>query len=678
VAEKFAAIRDEHGGDKIFYYGGGGQGNHLPGAYSRSTLSVLGNVYRSNALAQEKTGEFWVNGKMFGGIVRGDFEHCEVGVFIGKNPWHSHSIPQARVTLKEIKKDPGRKMITIDPKRTETADMSDIHLAVRPGADAWLLAALVAVIVQEDMSDKGFIEEHVVSMGEVLPFFEMVPVEEYAEKAGVPVEQVREAARMMAGAESVAFFEDLGVQMNRHSTLVSYLNRILWILTGSYGKKGSMGAPIPFHSLVGKTPADRPDDGSKPRGRVSPVAGARIISGLVPCNVIAEEVLSDHPDRYRAMLIESGNPAHSLANSPRFRAALDALELVVVIDIAMTETARCADYILPVASQYEKAEAVFFNFEFPENAFYLRKPLLEPVPGVLTEPEIHTRIVEHLGALPTDVIDELRAALGESRERFAQVFFERVAPNPDHMAVVPSILYRTLGEVLPRGAESAAAVWGMAHMCALRNPEAVKAAGFEGGRQDQRGRPGALRHHPLPRDHGACRAHGRVPALPVGRRTPLVHGQYDPPPPRLEEEGPRGRAVHPPRRRRSARTRAWRAGAADHEDGAGGGGRGAQRPHAARPRVAAQWNGPLELGGRPGGNSPQRADGLRGSRRVRRHPLAQVCPGPLDRSVNPTGAIMRRCRPETATRTRRSLPLARPRGPPVMPRRHKIPLSRLG
>ena len=480
VSEKFAAIRDEHGGDKIFYYGGGGQGNHLPGAYSRATLSTLGNVYRSNALAQEKTGEFWVNGKMFGGIVRGDFEHCEVGVFIGKNPWQSHSMPRARVTLQEIKKDPARKMITLDPKRTETADMSDIHLAVRPGGDAWLLTALIGAILQEDLSDKRFIEEHVDNLGEVLPFFETILVEEYAEKAGVSAEQVREAARVMAGAASVAFFEDLGVQMNRHSTLVSYLNRILWILTGSYGKKGSMGAPIPFQSLVGEPSADGQGGASKRRGRVSPVTGARIIAGLVPCNVIAEEVLTDHPDRYRGMLVESGNPAHSLADSRKFRAALEALDLVVVIDIAMTETARCADYVLPVATQYEKAEAVFFNFEFPENAFFLRKPLLEPPPGVLTEPEIHTRIAEQLGALPDDLIDELRSALGESRERFAQLFFEKVATNPAHMAVMPSILYRTLGEVMPKGAESAAAVWGMAHLCAMRNPEAVKKAGFEG------------------------------------------------------------------------------------------------------------------------------------------------------------------------------------------------------
>ena len=71
--ERLAAIRDAHGGDKIFYYGGGGQGNHLPGAYPSATRSVFGVVYRSSALAQEKVGEFWVNGQMFGTMVKATF-----------------------------------------------------------------------------------------------------------------------------------------------------------------------------------------------------------------------------------------------------------------------------------------------------------------------------------------------------------------------------------------------------------------------------------------------------------------------------------------------------------------------------------------------------------------------------------------------------------------------------
>ena len=152
VAARLAAVRDRHGGDAIFYYGGGGQGNHLPGAYSTATRRALGSRYRSSALAQEKTGEFWVTHRMFGtAMIRADFEHCDVALFLGKNPWQSHSIPHARVTLKEIAKDPARTLIVVDPRRTETAEMADIHLQVRPGTDAFLLAAILAILLEEGL-----------------------------------------------------------------------------------------------------------------------------------------------------------------------------------------------------------------------------------------------------------------------------------------------------------------------------------------------------------------------------------------------------------------------------------------------------------------------------------------------------------------------------------------------
>ena len=215
VAGRFAAIRDEHGGESIFYYGGGGQGNHLPGGYSRSIRSVLGSQYRSNALAQEKTGEFWVSAKMMGGFTRADFENCEVGVFIGKNPWFSHGIPRARVTLRAIAKDPNRCLIVIDPRRTETADLADIHLQVRPGGDAWLLAAMVGVLVQEDLVKHDWLALHTEGSEAVLPHFAELPVAEYCGKAGVPEEDVRRAARRIAQAESSAFFEALGVLPDR-------------------------------------------------------------------------------------------------------------------------------------------------------------------------------------------------------------------------------------------------------------------------------------------------------------------------------------------------------------------------------------------------------------------------------------------------------------------------------
>jgi len=477
VAARLGAVRDEHGGESIFYYGGGGQGNHLGGSYSSATLRALGARYRSSALAQEKTGEFWVNGRMLGTLVRADFEQCEVAVFVGKNPWQSHSFPHARTTLKEIARDPDRSMIVIDPRRTETAELADFHLQVRPGTDAWLIAALAAVLVQEDLLDRPWLSAHARGTDEVVDALTAIPITSFCEISGVDEALVRAAARRLARAASVAVFEDLGVQMNRHSTLVSYLEKLVWLLTGNLAKPGAQYAPS---TLVPLARTKRGETSGQ--GPVSPVVGARILGGLVPCNVIAEEILTDHPARYRAMIVESANPAHSLADSPRMREALGALDVVVVIDVAMTETARLADYVLPAATQFEKFEATFFNFEFPHNVFHLRHPLLDPPAGydVLPEPEIHARLVEALGAVTPEQLAPLRAAAAEGREAFASAFFAATAADPSLGAIAPVVLYRTLGPTLPDGAAAAAVLWAAAHRCAQANPEGLRRAGFDG------------------------------------------------------------------------------------------------------------------------------------------------------------------------------------------------------
>jgi anaerobic selenocysteine-containing dehydrogenase len=486
VAAGFAKVRDNHGGHTIFSYGGGGQGNHLGGGYAGATLRAMGAKYRSNALAQEKTGEFWVNGKMLGGFTRADFEHTEVAVFVGKNPWQSHGLPHARTILKEIAKDPARSMIVIDPRLSETAEIADFHLRVKPGTDAWCLAALGAVIVQEGLQATSWVNEHTNGADAAMAALRTIDIAAFAKACDVDEELIRSAARRIASASSCAVFEDLGIQMGLHSTLNSYLEKLIWMLTGHFGRQGTAFMPT---SLVALARPDKEASAARSEGKprpanVSPVVGARIISGLVPCNVITEEILTDHPDRYRAMFVESGNPAHSLADSRRMREALLSLEHLVVVDVAMTETARLAHYVLPAQSQFEKWEATFFNFEFPSNVFHLRRPVVEPLDGTLPEPEIHARIVEALGELTEADYAPLRAAAEQGREAYATAFFAATTANPKLGELAPVLLYRTLGPSLDReygaGAASGALLWGACHRCARGFPESVKRAGFTG------------------------------------------------------------------------------------------------------------------------------------------------------------------------------------------------------
>ncbi len=476
VAAGLQRVATEHGPDKIMYYGGGGQGNHLVGAFGAATRKAIGITRRSNALAQEKTGEAWVEGRMFGTHTHGEFAEAEVSIFLGKNPWHSHGFDEARRVLKEISADANRTMIVIDPRRTETAALADTWLPVTPGTDAFLLAAIGAVLVTEGAVATDWLAKNATGVDETVAAFSKVPIAEYSARCGIDEETIRQVARRLAAAKSVSVYEDLGVEMGPHSTLVSYLQRAIWVLVGSYGKPGGMTAhtamvPLFSYGAAGNEPTD-------------PVTGGQIISGLIPCNEIADGILSDHHERSRAMLIESANPVHSLAGSARFREAMRALDFSVVIDVAFTETAAEADYVLPAASQYEKVETTFFSMSFPDNRCCIRPPILDPLPGTLTEAEIHSRLLQAMGVISDEDLEPLRSAAEEGLEAFGQAFMEATIGNPGMAGVGAVVLYETLGRTLPSGMAPAAALWFSAHQVAMRFPDQVKAAGHGQGDQD--------------------------------------------------------------------------------------------------------------------------------------------------------------------------------------------------
>src|SRR5207244_8547207 len=132
-----------------------------------------------NALSQEKTGDFWVNGKMFGSQTCHTSEgvdDCDLLVVIGCNPWLAHGFRNARKVVNDIKNEPDRKLLVIDPRRTETADVADLHLSLRPGADAFLLSAMIAMIIERNAQAAAWLAEHTDGFPEVAAALAKVPV----------------------------------------------------------------------------------------------------------------------------------------------------------------------------------------------------------------------------------------------------------------------------------------------------------------------------------------------------------------------------------------------------------------------------------------------------------------------------------------------------------------------
>jgi len=481
IAHRLTAIRQQHGGQAFAFYGGGGQGNHLGGMYSQQLHKAMKSRFVYSSLAQEKTGDFWVNGRLFGHQTchtTEDVEHADYVLFIGTNPYQAHGIPNARDTLRELQKNPDRTMVVVDPRRSETARQADIHLQIKPGTDAFLMLAMLAIIVRGGLHDREFLGQHCTGFDELECELLAVPVAEYVQRTELAAADVERVARGFATAKTACVRIDLGIQQTLHTTLNGYLEKLLYLVTGNFGKRGGNNLHTFLLPLIGHSDERNPKYPRTARHRMFP------ISGLYPPNILPDEIEHEGEDRVRAMFVDSANPALTAADTGAYERSFGKLELLVVVDVAMTETARLANYVLPAASQFEKWEATGFNLEFPENAFHLRHPLFVPLGESLPEAEIYTRLLEKMDEIPSRFpLLERIARLEPSfsgHAAFLAALAATLRRKPRWQPYAASILYRTLGQSLPDDASAAAPLLGLTTAYAKRHAAAVRRAGHQG------------------------------------------------------------------------------------------------------------------------------------------------------------------------------------------------------
>lgn len=443
IAEKLQTILDQHGPRSLAWMISG-QGCHFGIPFLHMLGNSLGSKYNYTALGQEYTGRFWSHGLALGSqslLFTPDYKHTDMLIAVGWNPMMSHGTPQARRKLTKFAKDPNKLLVVIDPRVSETAKIADIHLALRPGTDALLFKSMIAIILNNGWHNQEYIDKHVNGFNEIRPWFIDFDVEAALKVCELSYEQVFDICREFTTRKS-CLHDDLGILMNRHSTLVSYLLVVLLAICGRISVPGGVYFPS---GMIGGLSDLEPNPQEPWRTQVTDIPA---IQGMFPPNVMPEEIMSDHPERLRAVLIYGSNPLRSYADTTAYEEAFNHLDLLVTVEMAMTETAVLSHYVLPSRSAYEAWDGTFFFMNFPEVFFQLRRPVVEPKGQQLEAGEIFTRLADAMGLIP-----ELPESLYQAAEKgcvgeFRDALIGYIMENPNHMGALLFITAKTLGNAM--------------------------------------------------------------------------------------------------------------------------------------------------------------------------------------------------------------------------------------
>lgn len=473
IAQRVKEIVAEHGPRSFACQGLGGFLGQVHTVMAKQFMAAVGSQLHFRALAAELTGYYWSCGSMLGNqtfIMHPDEEEGDVFCVCGWNPYVAHNMVAGKRVIREFSTNPDKVLIVIDPRRSETARMADIHLAIRPGTDALLWRAMVALVLREGWYNQAYIDEHISDFEKILPWFQDVDIEAYCKFCELNYEDVYEATRILATRKS-SLHSDLGVICGRHTTLVTHIQNIFLAICGRLLVPGGncfQTALIPGTN----SPID------DPKFWRTTYKGFPQIFGIYPTATLADEIDNDGEERIRALICEHTNPLRSNVDTPRHEKALKRLDLLVTIDCVMTETARMSDYILPDATGFEGYEINTMSKTFPEIYAHMRQPIIQPEGEIKDAAWVWLQLVKAYGAIP-ELPESLYEAAKGDRIAYEAKLQEYFAEHPELKKFRLSIVGETLGEAL--GSVPLAAYWSLLQTAPQRFRDQAELAGFPKG-----------------------------------------------------------------------------------------------------------------------------------------------------------------------------------------------------
>ena len=405
IDRRLTTLVSEHGTDAVAVYIGNPNAHNYANTLAiRPLVKALRtkNVYSASTVDQMP--KHVACGLVFGhplAIPVPDIDRTDLLVLLGANPLESNgslaTAPDWPGRLEAIRRRGGR-VVVVDPRRTRTAEHADLHVPIRPGTDAALLAGIACALFAEGLADPGALADVVTGIDLVEAAVAGFTPERVASFTGVPADTVRSLARELAAAPTAVVYGRIGTHTTAYGTLAAWLVDVLNVLTGNLDRPGGAMFPHAAHEQQ-----RRPPRAFKTGRWHSRVRGLPETLSELPVATLADEMETSGEGQVRALLTIAGNPALTTPDAGRLDGLLAELELVICVDPYLNATTRHADVILPPPSVLEKSHYdLAFTALSVRNVANFSPPVFEREPGSPSEFQILVRLAAIAAGLGPD------------------------------------------------------------------------------------------------------------------------------------------------------------------------------------------------------------------------------------------------------------------------------------
>ncbi len=415
IHERLRSVVTEHGTESLAVFLGNPNVHNVSSTlYLPALLRALGTPNRFTASTVDQFPKQAASALMFGtglSVAVPDIDRTDYLLILGANPLVSNGSMMTAADMPgriRALRTRGGRLVVVDPVRTQTARAADEHLAIRPGGDAFLLAAIAHTLVTERLTDLGAAHAHLAneSLAAVQSAVDPFTPEAVQPLTGVEAGTIRRIARELAAAPSAAVYGRMGTTTTGLAladgstlpvgTVASWLIDVVNALIGAVDSPGGVMWALP--AFGGPTTEGTPGVGrgaTIPGRRRTRVRGLPSVFGEFPAAALAEEIDTPSEDgrRLRALITIAGNPVLSTPDGRRLDRALDSLDLMISLDGYVNETTRHAHVILPPPSPLARThvDVVFANLAVRNTVRY-SPPVLQPGPGERDESDTIMRL----------------------------------------------------------------------------------------------------------------------------------------------------------------------------------------------------------------------------------------------------------------------------------------------